>query len=201
MAKVSYEEEKEAKVGRRIVTEKQKEALDEGRIFGGLSRAHPEVIQALEQYASVTGKKKTEIISEALELYFEQRTLHDTWRIVHGMTPEQLLASWNLFRYFLVLARRIYLEAFQDIFGENVQRYVEMVSKAREEGYRVGYEESKHKFEKRLESKKYEKIDKLMKKIDPLIDMVIDTLTDTMIYRMTGKKPTKFKVPVKVKGI
>jgi len=188
-AKVTVE--KEETKGVRL----SKEALDEGRIIGPVARYHPEVMQKIEALAAATKKKKVEIVSEALDFYYEMQSLGGLWKIISTMTPEQLQAAWQLFRYFMKLARDIYVDMGKEFIEGTVAKYVTLLEEARREGYMA----ARSSFEAELERKREEKMTKLMEKLDPLLDAYTDWVIDKMTVVMFGKKAKpRFKVPVEV---
>lgn len=194
-----------------IEEEKKLEAKkSEGRIgpevslLGGLARSRPDVMQQLDILASATRRKKVEIVSDAITQYFELSTLGGIWKVIATMTPEQLMASWQLFRYLMGLARQMYLDVAKEFIEGAVATYVELIEGARRSGYEQAKREVetsyKVRFERELEARHYSKIEKIMQKLDPLIDMLVDMITDRMIEIMGMKKKVpKFRVPVVVK--
>jgi len=174
----------------------KEQALNEGRIIGPVARYHPEVMQKIEALAAATKKKKVEIVSEALDFYYEMQSLGGLWKIISTMKPEQLQAAWQLFRYFMKLARDIYVDMGKEFIEGTVAKYVALLEEARREGYMA----AKSSFEAQLERKREEKMTKLMEKLDPLLDVLTDWMIDQMTKYMFGgkmKKP-RFKVPVEV---
>jgi len=189
-AKVTVE--KEESKGVRLSKE---QALDEGRIIGPVARYHPEVMQKIEALAAATKKKKVEVVSEALDFYYEMQSLGGLWKIISTMTPEQLQAAWQLFRYFMKLARDIYVDMGKEFIEGTVAKYVALLEEARREGYMA----ARSSFEAELERKREEKMAKLMEKLDPLLDVVTDWVIDNMVKYMFGKKvKPRFRVPVEV---
>ena len=186
MAKVTMEETKK-------LTREQ--ALEEGRFFGAIGKHAPETMRKISVLAEAENKKKVEVVSEALEYYYEMKTMGGIWRTIHSMTPEQLQASWQLFRYLMNLARSIYVDMAKDFIEGTVARYLELIESARSEGYEM----ARRSFQAKLERKKTEKLDKILDKLDPFIDMFIDQMSDYMIRAM-GKTPPKkkLKVPIEV---
>jgi len=171
-------------------------ALNEGRIIGPVARYHPGVMQKIEALAAATKKKKVEIVSEALDFYYEMQSLGGLWKIISTMTPEQLQAAWQLFRYFMKLARDIYVDMGKEFIEGTVAKYVELIETARAQGYAA----ARSSFEVELERRREQKMAKLMEKLDPLLDVLTDWMIDQMIkYMFGGKvKKTKFKVPVEI---
>ena len=193
MPKVKVTVEKEESKGVRYSKE---QALEDGRIIGPVARYHPEVMQKIEALAATSKKKKVEIVSEALDFYYEMQSLGGLWKLISTMTPEQLQAAWQLFRYFMKLARDIYVDMGKEFIEGTVAKYVALLEQARREGYMA----AKSSFEAQLERKKEEKMAKLMEKLDPLLDVVTDWVIDNMAKYMFGRnvKKPKFKVPVEV---
>jgi len=170
-------------------------ALDEGRIIGPVARYHPEVMHKVEALAAATKKKKVEIVSEALDFYYEMQNLGGLWRIISTMSPEQLQAAWQLFRYFMKLARDIYVDMGKEFLEGSVAKYAALLEEARREGYMA----ARSSFEAELERKREEKMSKLMEKLDPLLDAFTDWMIDKMTMAMFGKKAKqRFKVPVEI---
>jgi len=195
MPKAKVTVEKEETKGVRLSKE---QALDEGRIIGPVARYHPEVMRKIEALAAASKKKKVEIVSEALDFYYEMQSLGGLWRIIGSMTPEQLQAAWQLFRYFMGLARKIYTDMGKEFIEGTVAKYTALLEEARREGYMT----ARSSFEAGIEKKKEEKMAKLMEKLDPLLDVLTDWIIDNMAKYMFGgkmKKP-KFKVPVEIVG-
>ncbi|MHC1628858.1 MAG: hypothetical protein ACXQTI_08510 [Candidatus Nezhaarchaeales archaeon] len=192
-AKVTVEKEEA-----RGVKYSKEQALDEGRIIGPVAKYSPETMQKVEALAAATRKKKVEIVSEALDFYYEMQSLGGLWSIISTMTPEQLQAAWQLFRYFMKLARDIYVDMGKEFIEGTVAKYVAMLEGARREGYMA----ARQSFEAQLERKKEEKMARLMEKIDPLLDVLTDWMIDQMAkFMFAGKtKKPKFKVPVEVEG-
>jgi len=193
MPKAKVTVEKEESKGVRYSKE---QALDEGRIIGPVARYHPEVMQKIEALAAASKKKKVEIVSEALDFYYEMQSLGGLWKLISTMTPEQLQAAWQLFRYFMKLARDIYVDMGKEFIEGTVARYAALLEQARREGYM----DAKSSFEAQLERKREEKMAKLMEKLDPLLDVLTDWMIDQMAKYMFGRnvKKPKFKVPVEV---
>jgi len=169
-------------------------ALEEGRIIGPVARYRPEVMHKIEALASATKKKKVEIVSEALDFYYEMQSLGGLWKIISTMKPEQLQAAWQLFRYFMKLAREIYIDMGKEFIEGTVAKYVELIETARREGFIA----AKSSFEAELERKREEKMTKLMEKLDPFLDMLTDWMLDQTAKYMFGARKPKFKVPVEI---
>lgn len=70
---------------------KKKEVLDTGRTFGSLAHSSPELWSYVEKESMLTGRKKHEIIEEALSRLILEREV-----IASGLTMEQLLAAWDI---------------------------------------------------------------------------------------------------------
>jgi hypothetical protein len=70
---------------------KKRQVLDTGRLEGTLSRSSPELYNYLEKESLVTGRKKHEIIEEALSRLILEREV-----VASGLTMEQLLAAWDI---------------------------------------------------------------------------------------------------------
>jgi len=192
MPKAKVSVEKEETKGVKFTKER---ALDEGRIFGSVARYHPETMQKVEALAAATKKKKVEIVSEALDFYYEMQSLGGLWKLISTMTPEQLQAAWQLFRYFMRLAREIYIDMGKEFIEGTVAKYMALLEEAR----RAGYEAARTSFEAEVERKREEKMAKVLEKLDPLLDVFTDWVIDKMTTTMFGKgtKP-KFNVPVEV---
>jgi len=190
VAKVAMEESKK-------LTKEQ--ALEEGRFFGAIGKHAPETMRKISVLAEIENKRKLEVVSEALEHYYEIKTMGGVWRTIHSMTPDQLQAAWQLFRYLMNLARSIYVDMAKDFIEGTVARYMELLESARSEGYEAARRSFEAKFKAKLERKKTEKLDKILDKLDPLLDVFIDQMTDHMV-RMMGKTPPKkkLKVPIEV---
>jgi len=191
MPKAKVTVEKEESKGVRYSKE---QALDEGRIIGPVARYHPGVMQKIEALAAATKKKKVEIVSEALDFYYEMQSLGGLWKIINTMTPEQLQAAWQLFRYFMRLAREIYIDMGKEFIEGTVAKYVALLEQARREGYMA----AKSSFEAELERRREEKMTKLMEKLDPFLDMLTDWMLDQTAKYMFGARKPKFKVPVEI---
>jgi len=186
-ASIEKEETKEVKLSK-------EESLEEGRYIGTIARHRPEVMQKLEALATATRKKKIEIVSEALDLYYEMQSMHGLWEIISTMSPEQLQASWQLFRYLLKLARDIYVDVGKEFIEGAVARYVELIESARASGFEM----ARKSFEVELERRREEKMSKLMEKLDPLLDALVDWMVDRMVAFMFPSRKTKIKVPVEI---
>ena len=195
MPKAKVSVEKEETKGVKFTKER---ALDEGRIFGSVARYHPETMQKVEALAAATKKKKVEIVSEALDFYYEMQSLGGLWKIISTMKPEQLQAAWQLFRYFMKLARDIYVDMGKEFIEGTVAKYMALLEEAR----RAGYEAARTSFEAEVERKREEKMAKVLEKLDPLLDVFTDWVIDKMTTTMFGKgtKP-KFNVPVEVEEV
>ena len=193
MPKAKVTMEKEESKGVRYSKE---QALEDGRIIGPVARYHPEVMQKIEALAATSKKKKVEIVSEALDFYYEMQSLGGLWKLISTMTPEHLQAAWQLFRYFMRLAREIYIDMGKEFIEGTVAKYVALLEQARKEGYMS----ATRSFDAELERKKEEKMAKLMEKLDPLLDVLTDWMIDQMTKYMFGRnvKKPKFKVPVEV---
>ena len=195
MPKAKVSVEKEETKGVKFTKER---ALDEGRIFGSVARYHPETMQKVEALAAATKKKKVEIVSEALDFYYEMQSLGGLWKIISRMSPEELQAAWQLFRYFMRLAREIYMDMGKEFIEGTVAKYMALLEEAR----RAGYEAARTSFEAEVERKREEKMAKVLEKLDPLLDVLTDWVIDKMTTTMFGKgtKP-KFNVPVEVEEV
>jgi len=195
MPKAKVSVEKEETKGVKFTKER---ALDEGRIFGSVARYHPETMHKVEALAAATKKKKVEIVSEALDFYYEMQSLGGLWKIISRMSPEELQAAWQLFRYFMRLAREIYIDMGKEFIEGTVAKYMALLEEAR----RAGYEAARTSFEAEVERKREEKMAKVLEKLDPLLDVLTDWVIDKMTTTMFGKgtKP-KFNVPVEVEEV
>lgn len=70
---------------------KVEEVLEGGRDMGVIARTDPELWQWLKSESRTSGKKKHEIIKDALARYAIERKV-----IAAGLTMEQMLAAWEI---------------------------------------------------------------------------------------------------------
>ena len=77
------------------MSEKKKKERDElletGRTYGNIARTEPDVWAWVEKEESLTGRKKHDIIGEAIARYIIEREV-----IQKGLTMEQMLAAWDI---------------------------------------------------------------------------------------------------------
>lgn len=163
--------------------EQKLRVLEEGRILGAVARHRPEVMEKLEALAAVKKKKKIEIVSEALDLYYEMQTLEGLWEVISSMRPEQLRAAWQLFRYFMMLARDIYVDMGKEFVSGTVAKYMELIESARREGYEAA-----------RASAGSDRVNRILEKLDP----VLDALVDWIVSAMFPSRSRRVRVPVEV---
>lgn len=194
MSKISLE--KEEKKGIKLTKE---EALEAGRILGPLKRMSPESMEKLEALAATSKKSKIEIVSEALEHYFEMQNLQSVWKTVLTMSPEQLIASWQLFRFLMSLNRSIYTDIGKEFIEGMVSKFTTIIEEARKEGYERARTALEEDLIERSKVRTTQRMSKIIEKIEPLLDVLTDYITDQMLKSMfKGKVPKQFKVPVEV---
>ena len=78
-------------MSKRSRRKKVEEVLEGGRDMGIIARTDPELWQWLKSEAATSGKKKHEIIKDALARYAIERKV-----IAAGLTMEQMLAAWEI---------------------------------------------------------------------------------------------------------
>lgn len=132
--------------------EKEKEdLLEEGRMYGTIARTSPDIWAWLEKEEAVTGRKKHDIISDALARMVIEREV-----IQRGLTMEQLLAAWDIKdRLEMVLWKKATTLGTQ-MFGALLQQVGELVT-----GVRAAQEE---RIAEIVEQEKKRDIDYQMKK-------------------------------------
>lgn len=76
----------------------KKDVMSMGRVYGSIAKANPELWQRLDEIARVTGRKKHEVIAEALDEYFFTKEME-----LAQMTPRQLMISFKFFTQLMEL--------------------------------------------------------------------------------------------------
>ncbi|MEM4167724.1 MAG: hypothetical protein QXW98_04715 [Candidatus Caldarchaeum sp.] len=147
---------------------KKEQLLDAGRTYGTIARTEPEVWAWLEKEEQLTGRKKHDILSEAIARLIIEREI-----IQKGLTMEQMLAAWDvkdrledmLFKKAMMLGTSIFGQLLTSV-GEMVmgirstqeQRIMEIVE-----------QEKKRDIDYQMRRTQAEMASKLMQALMPMI--------------------------------
>ncbi len=163
------------------------EVMETGRIFGNITRTAPELWEYLERESMITGRKKHEIMQEALSRMIIEREV-----ILKGLTMEQILAAWDLKdRLELMMMRKIF-ELGVTIFGTLFTQVGSLVG-----NIRTAQEEAISQI---VEQEKKKDIEYQMKKTQArmaatLLEMMMPTLMSTLRQIMPLTSATQPQQP------
>jgi len=189
-------ERDEKKSGSISLEEEKEYGLGLGRYLGGLARAEPDALEKLEYLAGVTKRKKVEIISRAIDLYYENMILSKAWERIKHLSAEDLIASWQLFRGLMGITTDTAIGITKEFVSGTLGAFYKMLEGARIEAYAMASESSK----KALEERRWQQISKMYEKFEPILDFVVDMLSENMtrvMFPSTAKKP-KIKAKITV---
>ena len=224
MGKITIEEEAQQTKAVRSTRAKRGEkeehtpdVLDQGRVLGPMKKKYPESFEKLEALATAMGKKKVEVVAEAIDFYFNNAVLGEAWSKVMGVTPEQFQACWMIFQWSMKQGFNTYVSLGKEFIEGSVQKFHEMIERVKAEAYieaqryyeaQLERERRRYEMERARELRRLreEKTGKIAKKIDALMDILLDTMFDQMVERMVPQNKIKTKlggkkIQVKVKGI
>ncbi|CCG27816.1 hypothetical protein [Alphaspiravirus yamagawaense] len=206
MGRITVEEESEVKKAAK--RESSKEALDVGRPLGPLKKAYPEAFEKLTALEHATGKKKIEIMAEAIEFYAEHALLGEAFKRIRNLDPDDIEAIWIVFNYFEMKAwkRQMFMakELIQGTIGEVLRWREEIYSEAWEQA-RQYYEERIRRMQQRGDDARRRRVEEITEKIlarlEPLVEaMVEQMLAPTMKAAGVKKRPME-NVKVTVEGL
>jgi len=173
------------------------EALAGGRVLGALARTEPEAFDKLSFLASLTRKKKIEIVSRAIDLYYEYTMLSDVWSRIKKLEPEDLMASWQLFRILMGISADTAIDLTREFLSGTIGGFQKLIEARQAEAYEAGLTTAK----KKVEEARYTRVLKLMEKLDPLLDMMTDMMTTNMAKMMGQKVEKKVSIPVTISEV
>jgi len=89
--KVRTEEESEKK-------EEEKEAFEAGRLIGVIARRNPELYRSLKEIIDFEGRKMTDILEDALQMYVEYRTesVFMPRQLFYAMKMVERVSRWSI---------------------------------------------------------------------------------------------------------
>lgn len=196
LKKNEVNEEKSNERGK-ITIEEKEEGLSVGRYIAGVSRSKPDIMEKLDYLAGVTKTKKTEVVSRAIDLYYETLTLEDVWRRVVRMNPEDLMASWRLFRILMGISADTAITLTKEFVSGTLSTFNRMIEYAKLEAYESARESAKYTAEER----RWRQIARIMEKIEPIMDVIFDMVSENMVrimYPSTYKSRPKITAKVTV---
>ena len=163
-----------------------------GRSLAWLSRANPDLVQELNDYAKATGKKPTQIIQEALNHYIYQRHI-----IRSELTVEELYEAWQILKEMQAHSVKIFLEWAKLMFSEE---YRSMIELSRELAPPAP-QKAPSPPPKEVKDIEQRFLSKMWNYLDPMLDMMFDQLVDVLTKAWGMKKPPSLKgskVPVNI---
>jgi len=189
------EAEKMESVDRRgKISIETEETLAGGRLLGALARGAPEAYEKLSVLSSLTRKRKIEIMSRAIDFYYEYSLLPEVWTKIQRLSPEDLIASWQLFRILMGISADTAIDLAREFISGTLGAFYRMIEARQAEAYEAGLETAK----KKVEAARYARVLKLMEKFDPLLDMITDMMASNMARVMGQRTERKLSVPVRV---
>jgi len=186
--------EKEAEEKRGKISFETEEALAGGRLLGALARGEPAAFDKLSFLASLTRRKKIEVVSRAIDLYYEYSMLSEVWRRIKRLEPEDLMAAWQLFRILMGISADTAIDVAKEFISGTIGTFQKMIEARQAEAYEAGASMAK----KRVEEARYTRMLKFMEKLDPLLDMMTDMMASNMASMMGRKTGKKLNVPVTI---
>ena len=155
-----------------------------GRSLAWLSRANPDLVQELNDYAKATGKKPTQVIQEALNHYIYQRHI-----IRSELSVEELYEAWQILKEMQAHSVKIFLDWAKLMFSEE---YRSMIELSRELAPPPP-EKPAAPPPKEVKDIQERFLSKMWNYLEPLLDMLFDQMTD-QLFKATGmKKPPQLK--------
>lgn len=186
-----------SKEEKRRKKEEVEEALEGGRTYGTLSRTEPDIWDWIEKESTLTGRKKHDIIAEALGRLIIEREV-----IQKGLTMEQLLAAWDIKdRIENILVKKMMMVG-TTLFGSLLQQAGELVTGIRayqdEMIGKIVEEEKKKDIEFQIKRTQAQMAAKLMETMMPMIMATLSQIKIPGAPQITRQEEKKQQVEVEV---
>lgn len=163
--------------------------LEEGRTYGVMSRTEPEIWAWIEREQQLTGRKKHDILSEAIARMIIEREV-----VQKGLTMEQMLAAWDVKERIEQMLVRKMMTMGTSIFGQLLTSVGELVTGIRtyqdEQLRNIVEEEKKKDIEYQYRRTQAELAGKLMQALMPMIMTMI-----SQIRPITTQQPQQPQQP------
>lgn len=144
------------------------ETLEGGRIYGTIARTEPEIWAWIEREEQLTGRKKHDILSEAIARMIIEREV-----VQRGLTMEQMLAAWDVKERVEQMLVRKMLTMGTSIFGQLLTSVGELVTGIRqyqdEKLQEIVEQEKRRDIEYQYKRTQAELAGKLMQTMMPII--------------------------------
>jgi len=158
-----------------------------GRSLAWLSRANPDLVQDLNDYAKAAGKKPTQIIQEALHHYIYQRHI-----IRSELTVEELYEAWQILKEMQAHSVQIFLEWAKLMFSEEYKSMLELTREIYERRQQAQAPPPPPP-PKEVKDIQERFLSKMWDYLEPLLDLLFDQFIEQM-FKATGmKKPPSLK--------
>ena len=158
-----------------------------GRSLAWLSRANPDLVQDLNDYAKAAGKKPTQIIQEALHHYIYQRHI-----IRSELTVEELYEAWQILKEMQAHSVQIFLEWAKLMFSEEYKSMLELTREIYERRQQAKATPPPPP-PKEVKDIQERFLSKMWNYLEPLLDMLFDQMI-AQLFKATGaKKPPQLK--------
>jgi len=155
-----------------------------GRSLAWLSRANPDLVQELNDYAKATGKKPTQVIQEALNHYIYQRHI-----IRSELSVEELYEAWQILKEMQAHSVKIFLEWAKIMFSEEYRSMIELSRQLAP----PPPEKPAAPPPKEVKDIQERFLSKMWNYLEPLLDMLFDQMI-AQLFKATGaKKPPQLK--------
>jgi len=119
---MSEEKKRRTRTEEETAKEEEKEAFETGRILGVIARRNPDLYRALKDIIDFEGRKTTEILEDALQMYVEYRTESAFMprQLFYAMKMVERVSRWSI--EMLVRMLQVVLGSSQLLMSEEEEK-------------------------------------------------------------------------------